>query len=1621
MPSLPGTLALTRLADYTRATTAASARFALASAQGSATVGRAVTGAVAGQAATGLRDAGVRAAANLPGRPASVLGAVREVGTGRPARRIWAHRGRAHIEVKGLSGHGDAHKRLAGDVTAALNRLHGVHWARVNAVTREVLLAFDEDRIGLEEILSVVEAAESKAGTAGEEFAAADDVVGTPEHPAADAPVGVAAVSLATDLTGLGMAMLFRVADVAPLPRAARLPLLLADTYQPLRSTLEERFGHQRAELLVALATSTVNAASLGPGPLAVDCVHHSLRLAERLGRRAVWHEREHELVGDGRGLAEQAPVHEPRPLPLPDGPIEKLGNRAAIASLVGAGGMLAFTRDPGRAADLMLETMPKAGRQGRESFAAALGLCLARHGVVPMDGTALRRLDRVNAVVIDAAVLCGGAPVILEAQGKAGFEDGEVWQIAERLLAESSGAADGACPAAASADVADAWRDERWRLRPRTGSDRTGSDRTGSDRTGSDRTGEGAPEPSQPSLRAAECLDLELLDDNDECRGRVLVGRGLDPLAEAVLAAAHEAADRVLITQNTNIEPLLPWIDEVLPADGRLRNHVRDLQRDGHGVLLVACANDAALAAADVAVAVPCPRAGSGTPAVGWAADFIAGPGLAEVWRLLHAVPTARAVTARSSRLAWGGGALGALSVASGTRRRRSRVPRLSAVHSAAMLSVLTGAYSGLRVGRASAPRPAIYDPWHALSDRDAYARLRARRAEQMREEREARFRRRAVVRAAHGVGRRLAATPPVRRTVVSPAQTVGSFGAAVVDELRDPLTPVLALGAAASAVVGSSVDALLVTGVMGGNAMISAGQRLRAQRALHGLMLGERPRARVAKWSGPDEVRGPDGADWTGDLADAPTHTVVAEKLRPGDVIALRSGDIVPADARLLLADGLEVDESALTGESLPVAKDTAATPGADLAERTCMVYEGCTILAGTGHAVVTAVGPDTEAGRAASVASASSSARAGIQARLSEVTRIALPVTGIGGAAVTALAAARGVPFRQALASGVAIAVAAVPEGLPLVATVAQLGAARRLSRFGVLVRSASTLEALGRVDTLCFDKTGTLTEGRLAVNRVAAFDRDYAPDDEQGREILLSAGRACPDPDAEDADRRLVHPTDRAIVAAAREHASNGRDGKHGWRLEAELPFETTRGYSAGLGERDGRRVLIVKGAPEILLDLCDSLATGEGRRDLTADDRRTAAGTLKRLADDGLRVLAVAERPAEQVSKPDEIPELVKELTLVGFVALADTPREGARETIERLTATGVRPVMITGDHPRTAVAIARGLGIPDADRVLTGAEFDRLPKTQRDARIAQTSVFARVSPQHKVRIVQALQRAGRVVAMAGDGSNDAAAIRAADVGIALAGTGSVPARNAADLVLTEPEPLRLLDAIEEGRALWRRVREAVAILVGGNAGEIGFTVLGTAIGGSAPLGTRQFLLVNMMTDMLPALAVALAPSAAAEGGDGTGGGGPVGGVWGPKLARDLAVRGGATTLGALLAWQAGRMTGRERRASTMALAALVGTQLAQTLLAGRNSPLVVATCLGSATALFAVVETPFVSRFFGCTPLGPVAWGMVGAACATATVAGAAAPAIVDRIVGTKPAPETENRESESR
>ena len=1408
----------------------------------------------------------------------------------RRSRRVWAAGGHAQVELVPPPGADEQHLRRA--LRRQLERLDGVEWAAVNDVAGRVLVAFDDHKLSVEDVIGTITAVERARGSRQ---------VSSPgqDHPADLEPLMAAAAQALIDLTAVGVAGVAQVLPVPALTRHATLVLALIDSQRWIKAGLVERFGEVGADLALTGASALLHASTQSPTVPAINAVAALQRAAEVRARRQVWCRRVPELVGP-EPEGSPAPRSRPgeRPTPLPPGPIESYSSKMGPISLAAAVGLLPLTARPGRSADLLKALTPKAATSGRESFAATLDLLLCRQGVVPLDGSAYRRLDRVDTVVVDADALCTGAPAVLTARAEAeDWDTAAVWSTAARLLTPPGN----------------------------DGGARTGAARAGG--TGKVRLGPPAASADAPGGQ------VRTLYAGRRRVGVVTVAAELDPHADALLTAVTGAGHRLVLTEHVGTTEIAGTADEVVPAGQSLLETVRRLQSDGHGVLLVSATDGPALLAADVAVAPALP----GRPLV-CGADLVTRPGLADACRIVAATPEARAVSERCVHAALTGNVLGGLLAAVGSPRRGQR--KATTPGKTATLGTMgASTWAAVRVAGRPAPPPTVHTPWHALPPEDAQRRVAGSRPA-------AEDGSSVISVPLQWVGRRTLVRVPLR------------LGRTVAAELSDPLTPVLGTGAAATAVLGEVTDAVLVGGVTVGNAVISGLQRLRAETALESLLLEQDVRMRRE--------------------ADGGCEDVAAGDLRPGDVVLVEPGDVVVADARLLDASDLEVDESGLTGESLSVAKSVPATPGAALADRTCMLFDGTTVVAGTGRAVVVAVGDATQAGRVARAAG-SAAPPAGVQARLGELTRAVLPWTLAGGAAVTAFGVLWRRPLREAVAGGVAVAVAAVPEGLPLVATVAQQAAARRLSHRGAVVRSARVLEALGRVDTVCFDKTGTLTENRLRVVELVPLGPGEPLDDKQLLELAVTGVAQGDD---------TAHETDRAIAEAGDEQGVPV-DGAP----DADLPFAASRGFSVTL--RAGR--LVVKGAPEVVLRRCTE----------DADVRRR----VEELAGQGLRVLAVAEREVD--GSPDDLEQESAQLTLRGLVGLADTVRDSTAQAVEQLCASGVRVVVATGDHPETAAAIAAQAGVPHADRVVTGAELARASGAEQVRMAREVSVFARLSPEQKVALVAALQRGGATLAMTGDGVNDAAAIRLADVGIGVSGAESPAARTAADLVLTDADLSRLVDAIAEGRAMWSSVRDAVAVLVGGNAGEVAFTVLGTALGGRAPLGTRQLLLVNLLTDMFPALAMAVSAPRSGTPGDVAGAlaDHPLAAVLLAGPQRDflqavrtaVLVRGAATTAGATGAWAVGRVTGPYARASSMGLAALITTQLCQTAWAGRRSPLVLVTAAGSFALLVGVVQTPGVSRFFGCTPLDPVAWLVVLGSSATCTLGAELLPRLLER------------------
>ncbi|MEU0069861.1 cation-translocating P-type ATPase [Streptomyces sp. NPDC006332] len=1357
-----------------------------------------------------------------------------------------------------------------------------------------------------------------------------------PEHPLSGGPVRRAAWAVALHVSVVPVATALALARRTPIPAGVASLAPLIDTQPRLRRLVENAVGVRNASALIGGLAVVGNIGSGGFLGSGVDAVRNGLRVLEANAERAAWAAAEPRLTGTARAAGSTgAPASAPaREVPLKDSPVERYADQAAGVAAATFAGLLLVSRHPMRAASGALAAIPKAPSLAREGFACALGRGLARRGTVVARPAALRGLDRIGAVLLDTDVLATGRYLLAD-----------LVSIDDHDNADNADNADGDDGASAGELAATAHRlfdastpdrvrrDGPWALGPVD------------DLSPHDSAVASAVTSAGDRLRLGGAhLVLGLAKDH-----RVVALAGVVPefhdAASAFVPAARRAGLAVLVAGRHTADAAVREADGVLDGGDRLPGSVRALQRDGTGVLLVS-RHRGALRAADVAVGVTSP---DGAPP--WGADLYVAPDAAAAVVIVEACRAARDAAHRGVRLAQASAVVGATAALAG-RPRRPAARSMMAVNASAALGTATGVWSALRVLRSPVPRAASRYPWHAMDPSSVLDRTGGEEGGLTAEE--------------------------ARTRVTAPGEGVrtSSLARAYLTEMANPLTPILGAGAALSAAVGAVLDSALIVGVTALSGLIGGVQRHSTDQAVAKLRRESSVMARAVR----------DGAE----------TTVPAEDLVVGDVVALTTGDVVPADCRLLEAHHFEADESALTGESMPVAKDVAPVLASDLTDRTSMVYEGTTVAAGRGRAVVVATGTDTEAGRAA-VAGRGAAPAVGVERRLARITRPTLPVALGSAAAVMAAGLLRGRPARDTIGTGVGLAVASVPEGLPFLVSAAQLAAARRLSAQGALVRDPRTIEAAGRTDVLCFDKTGTLTYGRISLVGVSS-DGDSRPLEQLAapqRAVLAAALRATP---RADGGHGLVHATDSAVAAGAEEAGVDRAHAAPGWRRTSELPFEPSRGFHAVRGRGDGNWMLSVKGAPEEVVGRCDT----RGGQALDGAGRDGILATGEELAAQGHRILAVAERKSDDGSDGELTEEAVTGLDFLGFLAFADRVRPTAADAVRQLADAGMHIVMITGDHPGTAASMAADLGVLDRRRVVTGAELDALDDRALDELLPEVGVVARGTPVHKVRVVQAFQRLGRTVAMTGDGANDAPAIRLADIGIAFGTRATPAARAAADLVVTDDRLETVLATLVEGRAMWASVRQALAILVGGNLGEIAFTVLGAAATGTSPLTARQLLLVNLFTDLAPAIAVALRPPRP-ETAERLLHEGPESSL-GTALTDETVVRAVATTLGATTGWLAARLTGRVARARTVALVALVGAQLGQTLLAGGRSRAILVSALGSLAALAVVVQTPGLSHFFGCTPLGPVAWAIALSAAAAATVSSLFLPAPVSRV-----------------
>ncbi len=669
----------------------------------------------------------------------------------------------------------------------------------------------------------------------------------------------------------------------------------------------------------------------------------------------------------------------------------------------------------------------------------------------------------------------------------------------------------------------------------------------------------------------------------------------------------------------------------------------------------------------------------------------------------------------------------------------------------------------------------------------------------------------------------------------------------------LKNQLTGVVIIllfaAAAISIALADYVEAAAISIVLVINTTIGFVTEWRARRAMEALRQLDVSRASV--------------------IRDGHLQLIDADRLVPGDIIEVAAGHAVPADVRLVATTDFRVDESALTGESMPVSKSSFVEldSSTDLADRTNMAFKGTAVVAGFARAVVIATATRTELGRIGTLVESVEPESTPLEKRLDALGRRLVWLTLGISVLVTVLGATQSTPLVVLVETAIALAVAAVPEALPAVATIALAVGMRRMARRHALVRRLPVVETLGSTTVVCTDKTRTLTTGEMAVVRVWASGRSSDPlavsdqPDAAMTRLIRSAALACRRQVTSDEAGSRRDPVDAAILQAAERLPGQSSDGISDDAPLALIPFSSERKWMAGFYRREGAVVAFAKGAPRTILERSTAAALDDRDVMLDAAGRQALVDVNDDFASRGLRVLAVATGTVREPSESS-----IRALRFLGFIGLADPPAAGVKDTIAELRAAGLRTIMLTGDQRLTAEAVGRSVGVLGTDATcLDGRELDRLDASALDAAIGRVAAFSRVTPEHKLRIVGALQARGEIVAMLGDGINDAAALKRADVGVAMGRRGTDVAKEAAAIVLQDDRFETIAAAVEEGRVIFDNIQKFVFYLFSCNVAEILVVLLSVVAGLPLPLAPLQLLWLNMVTDTFPALALALEP------------------------------------------------------------------------------------------------------------------------------------------------------------
>ena len=784
----------------------------------------------------------------------------------------------------------------------------------------------------------------------------------------------------------------------------------------------------------------------------------------------------------------------------------------------------------------------------------------------------------------------------------------------------------------------------------------------------------------------------------------------------------------------------------------------------------------------------------------------------------------------------------------------------------------------------------------------------------------------------------RRLAAHGP-NELNAKPPRTLAQM---TREQLTDPMILILLVAAVLSALLQEWAEAGIIFAIVVVNAVIGIVQERKAQSSLEALKSMSAPEARVVR----------DGVEMV----------VPARDLVPGDLVQLGDGSMAPADLRLVEAAGLRMQEAALTGESVPVEKDASAVvlPGAPLGDRTNMAFATAIVTAGRGAGIVVATGMGTEVGHIAGMLEGDDELDTPIKRKLASFGKI-LTIVGVAAAlAVLAIGLAYGRPFAPLLLLAVSLAISVIPESLPATATIT-MALGPDLDRDEALEPAAALEE---HPDLF----------GYLAFTAVLCNDAAFAADDA----------------DAPGAPVFIGDPTEGALLVLARDNGIDPLALRASYPRLAERPFDSDRKRMSTVHERDGETVVAVKGALDSLLPRCAFIMDGSGARPMTDEDRARALAVAQQLSDEALRVLAFATRALPGV--PDEDVDIERDLVLIGLVGMMDPPRPDVRQAVETCRTAGIRTVMITGDHASTARAIGRELDIyRPGDLVVTGEELDEMDDAALDDAARTTSVFARVSPLHKLRIVRALQHAGEVTAMTGDGVNDAPALKAADIGVAMGITGTDVAKDASDMILMDDRFTTIVYAVREGRRVFRNIQKVVAFLVADNVAQIVVLLTAVLLNWNAPLTAVMILWVNLATASLPALALGVEPASRhiMEHAPMR-----VNNLLDGRLARRVIFQGVFIAALALVAFVVGQNAGSYALGCTMAFGVLGFSQVLRSLNqrsttdpiwdreGARNPQLGLAVAASFALMLIVLLVPPFVDAFGG-TVMNLWQWALV--------------------------------------